>query len=286
MMLNLDKIKIEYCMDQLRRAYERNYSDMEKELGNILVWSAYLALENIANTDALYHNVEHTVLVTLAGQSILEGKHLSEGGVTPRDWVHFLIALLFHDIGYVKGTCRGDRDDLVATSVGGKMAHIKPGGTDAVLAPYHVDRSKQFVRERFGQGMIREGLVDAEVIVSYIEMTRFPVPEDDCYKDTVGYPGLARAADYIGQLGDPYHAQKCTALFYEFHELGVNEKLGYKSPSDLRKNNAKFYWEMVSQYVQQALRYLRITQQGKQWIANLQANVFGAEYGCRIWPNT
>ena len=84
-MLNLEKIKIEYCMNQIRSAYRRNYSDMEKELGNIIVWSSHLALENIANTDALYHNVEHTVLVALAGQAILEGKHLSEGGITPRD---------------------------------------------------------------------------------------------------------------------------------------------------------------------------------------------------------
>jgi len=31
-MLNLQKIKIEYCMDQLSKAYERNYSKIEQEL--------------------------------------------------------------------------------------------------------------------------------------------------------------------------------------------------------------------------------------------------------------
>ncbi len=284
-MLNLEKIKIEYCMNQLRFAYRRNYNDMERELGNILVWSAHLALENIANTDALYHNVEHTMLVALAGQAILEGKHLAEGGVTPKDWAHFMIALLFHDIGYVKGVCRTDSEGSISSGIGDEIVNTKPGGTDAALAPYHVDRSKQFVRERFGTGMIREGLVDAEVILSYIEMTRYPVPEGDYYRDTVGYPGLVRAADYIGQLGDPYHAQKCTGLFYEFQELGVNEKLGYQTPGDLRRNNAKFYWEVVNQYIQEALRYLRVTQDGKQWIANLQANVFGSEHGCSRWPN-
>lgn len=30
-----------------------------------------MALENIANSDAFYHNVEHTILVTLVGQEIL-----------------------------------------------------------------------------------------------------------------------------------------------------------------------------------------------------------------------
>lgn len=284
-MLNLEKIKIEYCMNQIRSAYRRNYSDMERELGNIIVWSSHLALENIANTDALYHNVEHTVLVALAGQAILEGKHLSEGGITPRDWAHFMIALLCHDIGYVKGICREDRDGLVSTGIDGRKVHIMPGSTDAALAPYHVDRSKQFVRERFGEGMISGSLVDGDLLASYIEMTRFPVPDDELHKDTAGFGGLVRAADFIGQLGDPYRAQKCTALFYEFEELGLNKKLGYRYPGDLRESNSIFYWEVVSPYVQDALHYLRVTQDGKQWIANLQANVFGAEHGCSTWPH-
>lgn len=284
-MLNLEKIKIEYCMNQIKSTYRRNYSNMEKELGNIVVWSSHLALENIANTDALYHNVEHTVLVALAGQAILEGKHLSEGGVTPRDWAHFMIALLCHDIGYVRGICSNDGDGAVSTGVDGKIVQVLPGGTDASLAPYHVDRSIQFVRERFGKGMISESLVDAELIASYIEMTRFPVPDDEAYRDTAGFGGLARAADFIGQLGDPYRVQKCTALFYEFEELGLNEKLGYQVPGDLRENNSIFYWKVVSPYVQDALRFLRVTQNGKQWIANLQANVFGAEHGCSTWPH-
>jgi hypothetical protein len=274
-MLNLQKIKIEYCMDQLSKAYERNYSKIEQELGNIIVWSTHLALENIANSDALYHNVEHTVMAALAGQAVLEGRHLSEGGVMPRDWAHFIIALLFHDIGYVKGICKADRGYVVATGSGQETVEMPRGSTDAALAPYHIERSKMFVRERFGQGVIMKGLIDVEVITAYIEMTRFPFPEEAWYQDTLGYRGLVRASDFIGQLGDPNRLQKCTALFYEFEEIGLNAKLGYKRPGDLRTDNTKFYWDVVSPYVQEALRYLRVTQDGKQWIANLQANVFG-----------
>ncbi len=274
-MLNLQKIKIEYTMDQLSKAYERNYSNLEQQLGNIIVWSAHLALENIANSDALYHDVEHTVMATLAGQAIVEGKHLSEGGVTPKDWAHFIIALLVHDIGYVKGICKGDHGSLIATGLGTETVEMSPGSTDAALAPYHVERSKTFVRERFGPGVIMKDLIDTEIIISYIEMTRFPFPDGEWYRDTKGYHGLVRAADFIGQLGDPNRLQKCTALFYEFEEIGLNAKLGYKLPGDLRTDNTKFYWDVVSPYVQDALRYLRVTQDGKQWIANLQANVFG-----------
>ncbi len=279
-MLNLQKITIDLCVEELRRAYERTYSNVEQQLGNIIVWSGRLALENIANSDALYHDVDHTVMVTLAGQAIIEGKHLLEGGVTPRDWVHYMIALLCHDIGYVKGICRGDKDGVYATGVGDETVEVPSGGTDAVLSPYHVDRSKLFVRERFGKGLLM-GMVakiDAELIASYIEMTRFPVPDDDWYKETRGYPGLVRAADFIGQLGDPNRPRKSAALFFEFEEIGLNEELGYRTPGDVRESNARFYWEVASPYVQDALRYLRVTQEGKQWIANLHANVLGAEY--------
>ena len=83
-MLNLQKVKADYCKTQIQEAYQRTYSDMEKGLGNIIIWTAHLALENIANSDALYHDAEHTIMVTLAGQSILEGKHLSEGRRIPK----------------------------------------------------------------------------------------------------------------------------------------------------------------------------------------------------------
>jgi len=287
-MLNLQRVTIEYCMEELSRAYQRNYGDLEHQLGNIIVWSGHLALENIANSDALYHDVEHTIMATLAGQSLLEGKHLLEGGVTPIDWAHFMIALLFHDIGYVKGICKGDKDGVFVTGVDEGKVEIPPSSTDAALAPYHVDRSKLFISERFGKrllmGMIAK--IDAEVITSYIEMTRFPVPDDDWYKDTKGYPALVRAADFIGQLGDPNRLRKCPALFYEFEEIGLNEELGYRTPGDLRESNARFYWDVVSPYVQDALPYLRVTQEGKQWLAHLYANVFGAEHGCITWPFT
>ena len=276
-MLNLPKIKADYCKEQIQKGYHRNYSDMEKGLLNIIVWTANMSLETIANSDALYHDMEHTIMVTLAGQAILEGKHISEGGIAPGDWAHFIIALLCHDIGYVKGVCVEDNGYTLSTGKDDQTIDLPEGSTDAILAPYHIDRSKRFVRERFGERMLTEsgGLIDAERIAAYIEMTRFPIPDDDVHKDTAGLPGLVRAADFIGQLADPNRMQKCTALFYEFEEMGLNDQLGYKTPGDLRGCNARFYWKSVNPYIQEAVRYLKVTQTGKQWISNLQANVFG-----------
>lgn len=279
-MLNFRKLTIEHFVKELETVYHRNYSNIEPGFGNLIAWSGRLALENIANSDALYHDLYHTVMVTLAGQTILEGKHLCEGGITPRDWLHATIAFLFHDIGYVKGVCRNDTATRFATGVDEETVKIPEGGTDVALTPYHVDRSQLFVRERFGGKLINglERVIDADVIASYIEMTRFPVPKDDQHRDTKGYGGIVRAADFIGQMGDPDYPRKTPSLYYEFEELGINEELGYKRPGDLRKNYARFYWDVVSPLIQDALRYLHLTQDGKQWISTLYAHVFTSEH--------
>jgi hypothetical protein len=121
--------------------------------------------------------------------------------------------------------------------------------------------------------------VDVDAVASYIEMTRFPIPEGDFYKDTKGYRGLVRAADFIGQLGDPGYLRKIPALYYEFEETGANTEIGYKSPGDMRRKFTTFYYNVVRPHIQDALQYLKVTQEGKQWIANLHSHVIEADFG-------
>ena len=275
-MFDYQKFVIEPFARSLREAYQRTYGLLKPEYGTFIEWAGHLSLEIISNSDILYHDIDHTMMVTLAGQEILIGKHLTEGGVSPDNWLNFMIAVLCHDIGYVRGICRDDRDNVCATGIDGNQVDMPPGGTDASLTPFHVDRSKLFIRERFGGKLLID--LDSEVVASYIEMTRFPVPEGDFYQDTKDFPGLVRAADFIGQLGDPHYLRKITALFYEFEEIGVNKTIGYKNPGDMRKNYAKFFWNVVSPYIQDAIRYLGVTLEGKQWIANLYSHVFSVEH--------
>ena len=79
------------------------------------------------------------------------------------------------------------------------------------------------------------------------------------------FPGLVRAADLIGQLADINYLRKQPALFNEFRETGTSEKLGYKSVEDLRVDYPGFFWKTVRPYIGDALRYLQITQEAKQW---------------------
>jgi hypothetical protein len=233
-----------------------------------------MALEIIANSDAPYHDLNHTICVTLVGQEILKGKHLREGGVSPRDWLQFTVALLCHDIGYVRGVCQHDRDGDFVINAENKTVSLAPGATDAALGPYHVERGQIFVRERFSDNPH----IDVETVCTNIEYTQFPVPEQ--YGNEVGpdYRVLLRAADLIGQLGDPNYMRKISALFMEFQETGINAKLGYQTSADLRAAYPAFFWNMVGPYIGDGLRYLRMTQNGKQWVANLYAHVFAEEH--------
>lgn len=281
-MFNATEILISDFVEKLRAGYHRTYGGLNPDYEDIIAWAGSMALENIANSDALYHNVEHTILVALVGQEILRGKQIREGGVSTEDWLHFIISLVCHDIGYVKGVCRMDvdRDHLYATGNGEEMVELSPGASDASLTPYHVDRGKLFIEERFGKNRI----INAEVIKKNVELTRFPVPKEEDHQDTRHFPGLVRAADLIGQLSDPRYLKKIGALFYEFEETGQNKYLNYRHPDDLKHNYPKFYWNVVHPYIQDGLRYLSLTQEGKQIIANLYSNVFMVENEKSVVP--
>jgi hypothetical protein len=119
--------------------------------------------------------------------------------------------------------------------------------------------------------------LDGERIARAIGFTRFPysLPSDGKEIDEEG--ALLRAADLIGQLGDPHYLRKTNALFFEFEEIGLNKQLGYESPADLVDKYPQFYWNNISPHVQTAIRYLNVTSSGRQWIAGLYSNVFRAE---------
>jgi len=271
-MSNYPEGKILHCLNQLGHFYAPKFGNADYHVKNTVLHAARFSLQAISKSDAAYHDVDHTILVTLAGQAILEGLHISGRTVTKIDWGLFTTALLFHDIGYIRGLCKRDHGNLVATGTGDHLIELPVNSTDAALSRYHVDRSLMFVRERFRAEFDTQELLNSEVITNYIEMTRFPFRAgEDNNSDPLAE--LVRAADLIGQLGDPNRLQKCSALFEEFEEIGLNAKLGYRRPEDLRNDNASFYWKIVSPYIKRALVYLNLTREGRRWIGNLQANV-------------
>jgi hypothetical protein len=257
-------------LEEFLGSFMRKRFGSQTPLSELVPSAARIALECIGNSDALYHNVEHTLLVTLAGHEIMRGRSLYMP-MMPEDYAHVIVACLNHDIGYVRGLFKADGEDGYVIDVTGKKVTLPRGSSDAALMRYHVDRSKLYVLER----LEANALLDQHRIARAIEGTRFPPCLAEHGEDEEAL--IVRAADLIGQLGDPNYIRKANALYYEFEEAGVNRELGYGSPSDIVERYPQFYWNSIAPHIQSAIRYLNATSGGRQWIANLYGNVFRAE---------
>lgn len=278
-MITLPELAAEALGSFLASDMKDRFGSSHAGLAELIPFAARLALECIGNSDALYHNVEHTMLVTLAGHEIFKGRALLKPS-TPADYSNFIVACLAHDIGYVRGLLKGDDDHSYVVDATGRKVSLPRGSSDAALAPYHVERSKLFVLER----LATVGEVDGARIARAIEFTRFPYSSmtDDEKEGIDEEVSLLRAADLIGQLGDPHYLRKVNALYYEFEEIGLNRQLSYASPADLVDKYPQFYWKTISPHIQGALRYLNVTSSGRRWIAGLYSNVFRAEREPRL----
>jgi hypothetical protein len=270
-MITVPELAAEALGSFLSSHLSRRFGSTQAGLTELIPSVARLALECIGNSDALYHNVEHTMLVTLVGYDIMKGRSLLMP-TSADDYAHVIVACLLHDIGYVRGVLMGDSEDGYVVDAKGGKANLQRGSSDAALTPYHVERSKLFALDRLS----KMDLIDATRVARAIEFTRFPSAiEPDGQNAEEG--SLVRAADLIGQLGDPHYLRKANALYYEFEEVGMNKQLGYGSPADLTDLYPQFYYNSVSPHIQTAIRYLNVTSSGRQWIASLYSNVFRAE---------
>jgi len=111
------------------------------------------------------------MLVTLVGYDIMKGRSLLVS-TSASDYAHFLIACLFHEIGYVRGILRGDSEEGYIIDASEGKVKLPRGSSDAALMPYHVDRSKLYVTDWMGESKH----LDASRICRAIEFTRLPAP--------------------------------------------------------------------------------------------------------------
>ncbi len=109
-----------FLAKDFRRVFGPAHDDMVERLGSF----ARSTIECLARRDALYHNFEHTLQVTMVGRDILEGMTLSHR-IEPTDYSHLIVACLLHDIGYVRGVLSGDTEtEFVMDRSGKKMRSL------------------------------------------------------------------------------------------------------------------------------------------------------------------
>ena len=262
-----------FLSKDFRRIFGPAHGDIAERLSSL----ARSTIEGLGRSDALYHNFEHTLQVTMVGRDILQGMTLSQR-IEPSDYSHLIVACLLHDIGYMCGVLGGDTETEFVVDGNGKKITLPRGASDAALAAYHVDRSKLFAFEQLGKSTT----IDASRIADAIEMTRFPVGLDRKSADGSIEPKLVQAANLIGQLGDPMYSRKANALYCEFEEIGMNRQLGYSSPAEIIDKYPAFFWNSVSMHLDDGIKYLNMTVSGRRWIANLHHHVLCAERDQRL----
>ena len=227
--------------DRLVQGYRELYGAREPECADFVAVATRLTLQLIGDSDALYHDAHHTALVTLVGQDILRGRMLATR-VEPRDWAHLTLAMLLHDIGFVRGVCPGDGLGRCVVDGQGTTASLPRGASDAWLAPTTSSAASS-----------RCAPASPTFLASMPSGSRAPssAPASQCptiatMPSADDEAGLVRAADLIGQLADPLYLRRAGALYHEFADTGVAAKLGYGSPAGLVEKYPKFYWDRIS----------------------------------------
>src|SRR5262245_41651497 len=75
-MFTIPELTAEALGSHLAERMHRRFSATDAGLIQRVESAARLAIDCIGSSDALYHNVEHTMLVTLVGYDILRGRQL------------------------------------------------------------------------------------------------------------------------------------------------------------------------------------------------------------------
>ena len=74
----------------LAKDFREMFGSAQQDIAERLASLARSTLECLGRSDALYHNVEHTMLVTLVGRDILRGRTLTEH-IEPTDYDHLIL---------------------------------------------------------------------------------------------------------------------------------------------------------------------------------------------------
>jgi hypothetical protein len=182
--------------------------------------------------DARYHDFEHTLQGTLCLARLLHGRHAA--GARPEIGQHpfelALLAILFHDTGYLK-----KRDDTE--------------GTGAKYTLVHVTRSADFARDFLSAKDY--SAQDIEAVRNMIRCTGVnadlaAIPFRNEVERTLGY-ALA-TADLLGQMAAQDYVDKLPVLYQEFAEAAQHTGprnarfTSYASAEELMRNTSSF-WE-------------------------------------------
>jgi hypothetical protein len=226
--------------------------------------------------DTVYHDIQHTLDMTLALGRLIEGHDVSVGSGdrlgAPRA-ILGVIASLFHDAGYI----RHARDEL------------RRNGAEFTRS--HVTRSAQFIDRYLNQVGLGAASGIARQIVHYtgyeVRLDQIQVIADKDRK--LGH--LMGTADLLAQMADRCYLEKCRDRLYPEFVLGgiavwrdpsgqVNTR--YRSGLDLLRQTPAFFRQVCEPRLEQsfegAYRYMDAVFDGRNpYMVAIERNVFYLE---------
>ena len=185
--------------------------------------------------DARYHDFEHTLQGALCLTRLLQGRHAARAAptLTVRAFELGLLAILFHDTGYLKR--RGDTE-----------------GTGAKYTAIHVKRSAAFAAEFLApQGfsgpevLAIQNMINCTGIETDLQSIRF----QNELERIVGY--ALGTSDLVGQMAALDYVEKLPVLYEEFAEAARNAPaasahlFAFRSADELMRNTPNFWNKYV-----------------------------------------
>ena len=266
-------IIIDAFIERLRTSYTQIYGESEPQHRETIAQVARMSLARMALSDALYHNLDHTLLVTMVGHDILRGQIVRDGKMSSSEWVNFVCSLLCFATGFYRYACPGDDREHCVIDENGNTTEVPRGVTNGWLWPYFTDRSKIFVRHHYTDNPV----LDVDAMTANIEYARFPPPVE-LHPETATYPGLLRASHIIGAVADPNFLLKMPALVQELEESGMVERLGFRTAAEFQTHYPELFWKTLHPLIIDAVDLLNHTGQGREWIANMHAHLLAEEH--------
>jgi len=223
--------------------------------------------------DTTYHDVQHTLDMTLALARLVSGY---ERSVEPADRLGAaraqmaIITSLFHDSGYIR---HKERD--------------KDFSNGAEFTLYHVSRSADFLRRYLPDlGLARDVGVSSMIVhFTGYELELDKIELDDPRDIICGH--LIGTADLIAQMADRCYLEKCRdRLYNEFVVGGVAVEsaaqgeymVRYESGKDLLKKTPAFYQQVMRERLNskfnRVYRYVEVLYNGHNpYIEAIRCNI-------------
>lgn len=167
-----------------------------------------------------YHDLSHTLSVTLAVARLMHGAVEAGYSLTEKDVNMGFIGGLMHDTGYIQQT--SDQH-----------------GTGAKYTQVHISRSIEFLQAYFRSDPAFQNELDAfrDILLctglnTRVDAIRFSGATVELLGKMLG------TADLLGQMADRYYLENLSDLFDEFLEAGITI---FTSPLDLLDKTQGFY---------------------------------------------